>query len=164
MTLPIIHKRSPNHSARPEGVAIDCIVLHADAGKTDQGTIEWVTRAESKVSYHYLVTRQATVYQFVPDSEKAWHAGVSTFKGRAFCNNYSIGVAFANNQAGEAFGAQQLDVGVQLVADLCRTYDIPLQRITTHALVSPGRKTDPGELFPLDDFLARVGAILAETT
>jgi N-acetylmuramoyl-L-alanine amidase len=161
VTVAIIKRNSPNQSPRPEGSFIDAIILHADAGKSDIGTISWIQRPESKVSYHYLVGRTGTVYQFVPDDRKAWHAGVSSFEGRAFCNNYSLGVSFANDQKGEPFTALQLSAGVELVAELCRTYEIPLNRITTHAAVSPGRKTDPGKLFPLHDFLARVGSILA---
>jgi N-acetyl-anhydromuramyl-L-alanine amidase AmpD len=162
--MTVIKYPSPNQSARPDGTAIDCIVIHADAGKTDQGTISWILKRKSNVSYHYLVTRQGVVYQFVDDDQKAWHAGVSEFKGRKFCNNYSIGVSFANDQKGEAFTSGQVDAGVALVADLCRTYGIPVERVTTHAVVSPGRKVDPGPLFPWATFTARVGAILAETT
>jgi N-acetylmuramoyl-L-alanine amidase len=162
MTVATRRAASPNQSARPDGTAIDCIVLHADAGMTDEGTVSWIKSAESKVSYHYLVGRTGTVWQFVDDLEKAWHAGVSTFQGRAFCNNYSIGVAFANNQKGEAFTASQVAVGAQLVADLCRTYGIPVERITTHAVVSPGRKHDPGPLFAFDSFIARVKTLLTE--
>lgn len=164
MTVAVTRRKSPNQNARPDGAAISLVVLHADAGKSDQGTISWIQSPDSKVSYHYLIGRDGKVYQFVDDLEKAWHAGVSSFEGRPFCNNYSLGVAFANDQKGEAFTDEQIDTGVELVADLCRTYDIPLKRITTHAAVSPGRKHDPGNKFPLGAFLARVGAILAETT
>ena len=108
MSVAIIKRNSPNQSPRPEGFSIDVIVLHADAGTSDIGTISWIQRAESKVSYHYLVGRTGTVYQFVPDDRKAWHAGVSSFEGRKFCNNYSLGVSFANDQKGEAFTALQL--------------------------------------------------------
>jgi len=162
MTVAIIKRTSPNQSARPIG--IDCIVLHADAGKTDAGTVSWILSPDSKVSYHYLIGRDGKVYQFVDDAAKAWHAGVSSFEGRKFCNDFSLGVSFANDQKGESFTAAQIDVGVQLVADLCRTYDISLKRVTTHAVVSPGRKHDPGPQFGYEAFIARVGAILAETT
>lgn len=157
--MAVIFKRSPNQSSRPSD-EISLLVLHADAGKTDQGTISWILSPESKVSYHYFLTRAGLIYQFVADDAKAWHAGVSSFKGRANCNNYSLGVSFANAQKGEQFTAGQLDAGVKLVAELCQRYSIPLARITTHAVISPGRKTDPGELFPLTDFLTRVADLL----
>jgi N-acetylmuramoyl-L-alanine amidase len=161
MTVSVVRRPSPNHGARPSGVAVDCIVLHADGGASDGGTISWIGSPASGVSYHYLIGRDGTAYQFVDDDRRAWHAGVSQFAGRANCNDFSVGVAFANNQQGERFTPQQIAQGASLVVDLCRTYGIPLKRITTHAVVSPGRKTDPGPLFDLEAFIARVGAILA---
>lgn len=156
MSLTIVQRPTPHQSARPVGTVIDLIVLHADAGMSDAGTVSWIGNPTSKVSYHYLVGRDGTVYQFVPDERKAWHAGVSTFKGRNLCNDFSLGVSFANDQKGEAFPDEQIDAGVELVAALCRRHDIPVERITTHAAISPGRKFDPGPRFPLAAFIARV--------
>lgn len=161
MTVTIIRKPTPNSSHRPTRAAIDCVVIHADAGASDAGTVAWIGRADAEVSYHYLIGRDGKVYQFVDDAEKAWHAGKSIFHGRANCNDYSIGVSFANNQKGEPFTSAQIAAGVELVAELCRRHCIPITRVTTHAAVSPGRKTDPGPLFPLDDFIERVGQALA---
>lgn len=159
--LRIISRPSPHHNARPAGTKIDLVVLHADAGRTEEGTLGWLASKESGVSYHYLIGRLGTIYQCVPDKRRAWHAGASVFEGRPNCNNYSLGVSFANRQDGEPFNARQLEAGVRLVADLCARHGIPVERITTHAAVSPGRKVDPGPLFPLEDFLARVAAALA---
>lgn len=158
--MTIIQRPSPNHGKRPAGVAVDCLVLHADAGRSEEGTLGWLANPESKVSYHYLVGRTGTVYQCVPDARRAWHAGVSTFQGRPNVNDYSLGVSFANSQAGEPFRAAQLAAGVQLVADLCAKHAIPLTRITTHAAIAPGRKHDPGPLFPFAQFVTDVGAEL----
>jgi len=161
--MTVIQKPSPNQSPRKEGSVISALILHADAGKSDAGTIHWLQDPASKVSYHYLIGRDGKVYQFVPDARTAWHAGVSTFEGVANCNEYTLGIAFANDQLGEAFTAAQLDSGVVLVTGRCLAHNIKLTRITTHAVVAPGRKHDPGPLFPLNDFLARIGAQLAHT-
>lgn len=157
----MIVKHSPNYNARPVGFAIDTIVIHADAGRTEAGTIAWCLNPQSRVSYHYLVARHGTVYQLVADAHRAWHAGVSQFDGRANVNDFSIGVAFANDQRGEPFPPAQIDAGVILVADLCAYHGIPPERVTTHAAIAPGRKHDPGERFPWSDFMARVRAQLA---
>lgn len=159
----IIQKPSPNHSARPAGAKIRCIILHADAGKTDQGTIDWLQNPESGVSYHLLVGRDGTVYQFVADARRAWHAGASSYEGKPDCNNYSIGVSFANDQQGEPFTDAQIDAGVTLCTVLCRKHGLSAEDITTHAAVAvpEGRKRDPGSRFPLGGFLARVAAALA---
>lgn len=158
---PYTFTRSPNFSRRPFGARVDCLVLHADAGKTEAGTVSWICSPASKVSYHYLVHRDGHITQFVPGEMRAWHAGASSFQGRVNVNDFSLGVSFANDQAGEPFPVAQLQRGVELVADLVAAYRIPLPRITTHAAIAPGRKHDPGPLFPLASFLTDVGAEVA---
>jgi N-acetylmuramoyl-L-alanine amidase len=156
----IQQRTSPNRNTRPEGTEIDCIVLHADASTNEQGTLSWLSIAASKVSYHYLVGRDGTIYQIVPDHKRAWHAGKSSFQGRADCNDYSIGVSFSNDQKGERFTPLAIEAGTQLLVELCKTYRIPTHRITTHAVVSPGRKFDPGPLFPVIEVREEVRARL----
>lgn len=162
MTPVVIQHPSPNQNARPAGVGISAILLHADAGRSDAGTISWVTSPTSRVSYHYLVGRSGTIHQFVPDDRRAWHAGVSSFGGRPNCNDYTLGICFANNQQGEPFPDAQISAGVILVAAKCAEHGIPVECVTTHAAVAlpQGRKHDPGELFPLAHFLMRVRAVL----
>lgn len=158
--MPLIVRPTPHSNHRPAGVLADAIILHADAGKSDAGTIAWLNDPTSKVSYHLLVGRDGRVYRFVADEMRAWHAGVSVFEGRPNCNDYSIGVSFCNDQTGELFPPVQVDAGVALVAMLCGKHSIPVTRITTHAIISPGRKHDPGPNFNFAAFTARVGAVL----
>ena len=156
----IKQKPSPHHRSRG-GSKPTMIVIHGDAGHSDAGTVSWVTNVVSKVSYHYLIGRDGTVYQFVPESEKAWHAGVSEFKGETVGNSvnpFSIGVSFANDGLGnEAYRPIQYEVGGELVAAICKRHGIPLHRVTTHSVVSPGRKTDPWGWFDWSAFLCEVG-------
>jgi len=105
------------------------------------------------VSYHYIVGRDGTVYQLVPDEERAWHAGESVWQGRPNCNDYSLGVALSNDGK-EPYPDAQVRAAGELVADLCRRWGIPWERIVSHALVSPGRKTDPWLHFPWGAFFA----------
>lgn len=144
MTKPVVEfKQSPNYSRRPAGVDIDCIVMHADASRSEHGTVGWILNATSRVSYHYLIGRDGRIWQFVADQGKAWHAGKSVLDGRENCNDYAIGVSFSNAQDGEPLTGVQLSKGAQLCAWLCREHAIPVARIVTHKMVSPGRKTDP---------------------
>jgi N-acetyl-anhydromuramyl-L-alanine amidase AmpD len=158
----LFKKPSPNHSARPAGVAVDCIVLHADAATTVAQSLGWILERQSKVSYHYLIGRLGDVYECVPPARRAWHAGVSAFAGRGDCNDYSIGVSFGNLCNGhEPYRDDQLTAGVELCASLLRQFPaITPARITTHQAVAlpAGRKHDPGPLFPLEDFIARIRA------
>jgi N-acetylmuramoyl-L-alanine amidase len=158
--MKIVAKPSPNHSSR-EGHRISMVIIHGDAGKSDAGTVAWVQNPESKISYHYLVGRDGTVYRFVAESEKAWHAGVSAFHGEEIGNSVnptSIGVALANDGlGGEAYRPIQYEVAAELVQDICKRHGIPLHRVRSHADVSPGRKTDPWKWFDWQTFYCAFG-------
>lgn len=157
---------SPNHGARPSGIVVDCIVLHADASNNARASIDWIKNPKSKVSYHALIDRDGTVYRFVEASRRAQHAGISEFHGRPDCNNYSIGLSFANKCDGyELFTDEQYEVGSLLCAQWIRVYPkITLDRITTHAAVAMprGRKNDPGPAFDLPRYLGMVRNELAK--
>ena len=62
--------------------------------------LDWMGRAESQVSYHYLIGRDGAVYRLVPEDRRAWHAGASVWEGRANCNDYSIGIGLSNDGRG----------------------------------------------------------------
>lgn len=140
--MAIIEQPSPNHGPRPFGVRPDLIVIHGTAGRSDMADLDWMGRAESQVSYHYLIGRDGAVYRLVPEDRRAWHAGASVWEGRANCNDYSIGIGLSNDGR-EPYPAAQIDAAGKLVADLCDRYGIPLRRVVGHCHVSPGRKTDP---------------------
>jgi N-acetylmuramoyl-L-alanine amidase len=165
--LNIIQKPTPNFSSR-DGHAPSLVVLHGDAGKSDAGTIAWIASPASKVSYHYLVGRDGMVYQFVKEAANAWHAGLSSFNGEAVgksVNRISIGVAFANDGTGkEAYRAIQYERGAELVADICKRHKIPVERVTTHAEVSPLRKFDPWDHFNHVTFRAKLDQFMSEDT
>jgi len=148
---------SPNVSSR-QGMPIRLIVVHGDAGRSDEGTVSWILNPKSRVSYHYLVGRQGTVTQLVRDEDKAWHAGKSTWPACSHLgsvNHMSLGVAFANDgTGGEEYGEAQLKAGADLVARLCHKYELsPTYDVARHSDVSPGRKTDPWSWFPWDWFI-----------
>lgn len=136
---------SPNYNERPKGVLPSVLVLHADASPKASASVAWIRRSDSKVSYHALVDRDGTVYMFVPLGKRAWHAGVSEYQGRKNVNDFSLGLAFANRNDGiEPYTDAQYEIGALLAAQwMVRFPTIGLDRITTHAIISPGRKTDP---------------------
>jgi len=130
------------------------VVVHGDAGQTDAGTVSWIKSPTSRVSYHYLVGRDTTVYQFVPEAEKAWHAGRSAWDGCTVGNSVnptSVGLSFANNGT-EPFGADQIQAGAELCANICKRHTIPVHMVRGHFEVSPGRKADPWQHFPWPAF------------
>lgn len=135
---------SPNHS--PRSAAVTAIVLHADAASRIESSLDWVRRAESKVSYHVMVGRTGDVFAVVNPDRQAWHAGQSAMNGERFVNRFSVGVCLSNRNDGEVFPMAQQGAAADVCAVLCGFYGIPVERITTHAAVAPGRKTDPNGL------------------
>lgn len=150
-----------NHNARPPGVAIDTIVVHADAAARAASSVNWIKNNESDVSYHTLVERDGDVRHLVPPRRRAWHAGKSAFKGRGDVNDFSLGLAFANRNDGvEEYTELQYQIGAAVVALWMREFPaITMDRITDHATVAlpKGRKTDPGPRFDMKKFKEYVG-------
>lgn len=94
-----------------------------------------------KVSAHFLVRRDGSLIQFVPCDRRAWHAGLSTWAGRANCNDRSIGIEMEGTDSAPFAESQYLTL-VALARALRLRY--PVTDIVAHSDVSPGRKTDPG--------------------
>lgn len=161
---PILYRPSPHHDARPNPLAIDMIVVHGISlppGEFGSSAIEDFfcgklnTKAHHafaeietlKVSAHLLIKRTGEIVQFVPFTERAWHAGESQFQGKTRCNDFSIGIELEGTDeiAYEEVQYQQLSQVIQL---LMQAYPaiIPA-RIVGHADIAPGRKTDPGPAF-----------------
>jgi N-acetyl-anhydromuramoyl-L-alanine amidase len=116
---------------------------------------------ELRVSAHLLIRRDGAVVQYVPFDRKAFHAGRSSFEGRAECNEYSIGIELEGTDDTE-FTEVQYDRLAAISRLLLRHYPgITTQRITGHSDIAPGRKTDPGPCF---DWTRYREALQAATT
>ena len=127
------------------------IILHYTAGNRDSSL---KTLTENEVSAHYLVSddKSEPVYSLVDENKRAWHAGVSDWKGRNNLNDTSIGIEIVNG--GDVSGTfvpykdfQIKEVAV-LVKYLADKYEIPATNILGHSDIAPQRKSDPGPLFP----------------
>ncbi len=142
---------SPNHDARPDGAAIDMLVLHYTGMKTSDEALARLTDPKAKVSAHYTIDRGGCIYRHVPEERRAWHAGVSFWAGEKNVNGRSIGIELVN--PGHEFGYQpfaerQIDALLELCHGILARHAISANRVLGHSDVAPARKTDPGELFP----------------
>ena len=140
---------SPNHDSR-DGQVVDMLVLHYTGMQTLDGAVTRLTDAESEVSAHYLVTESGGVIRMVDEKERAWHAGISYWRGETNINARSIGVEIEN--PGHDFGYRpfpviQMDAMIELCGDLLSRHPIPSRNVVGHSDVAPARKMDPGELF-----------------
>ncbi len=140
-------KPSPNFGERKGKREIDMLVLHYTGMEDDQQALNWLCNSDSEVSCHYYVNRDGSILQLVGEETRAWHAGQSFWKGDADINSCSIGIEIAN--AGhEDFPSEQIDAVIALSKDIVERHDIPAHRVLGHSDISPGRKIDPGMLFP----------------
>jgi len=104
----------------------------------------YATIADLRVSAHFLIRRGGELLQFVGCSKRAWHAGVSTWRGRDRCNDFSIGIELEGTDE-TPYAAGQYRVLADLLAALERRY--PIEDVVGHSTIAPGRKTDPGPAF-----------------
>jgi len=151
MTLHIVERPSPNFNDRPAGVPIDMLVLHYTGMKTAEEALVRLTEAASKVSAHYIIDEDGTVYRHVPEEKRAWHAGVSRWAGVSNLNDRSIGIEIVN--PGHDFGYRdfpepQIVAVIELGLAIRARHGIPAKRVLAHSDIAPTRKIDPGELFP----------------
>lgn len=100
--------------------------------------------APLRVSAHFVIRRDGSMTQFVPVHKRAWHAGLSSWRARERCNDFSVGVELEGTDA-EEFEAAQYRSLAQLVRAL--RGPLPLRQFAAHSDVAPGRKTDPGARF-----------------
>jgi AmpD protein len=152
---------SPNCDSRPAGMAIDLLVLHSISlprGVYGGDAIErlFTNRLDPaahpsfgelaglRVSAHFLIRRGGELLQFVPLQARAWHAGLSRWRGRGRCNDSSVGIELEGADDG-VFAPAQYGSLLQLLASLQTL--LPLRAIAGHSDVAPGRKTDPGARF-----------------
>jgi N-acetylmuramoyl-L-alanine amidase len=138
-----------------QGPRVDLLVLHYTVSDHAQ-SLRILTQEE--VSSHYLVGDDdpPTVYRLVDEDRRANHAGVSVWARRALVNTSSIGIEIVNpgyvdtpeGRRYAPFPPGQIDTVVALVRDIVQRWGIPRERVVGHADVAPGRKQDPGPLFP----------------
>ncbi|MCW8952860.1 MAG: N-acetylmuramoyl-L-alanine amidase [Rhodospirillales bacterium] len=155
----MIQRPSPNFDDRPEGVPIDMLVIHYTGMKTAEAALERLSDPEAKVSAHYVIDENGSVIRLVAEENRAWHAGVSSWRGESDVNGRSIGIELVN--PGREFGYRlftepQMESLAVLAADIVRRHAIPDRNVVGHSDVAPDRKEDPGELFEWDR-LAREG-------
>ena len=162
---------SPNFDTRPEGERVSLIVIHAISLPPDEfggaGVIELFTNRldpaahpyyaeihRLRVSSHFFIRRDGELIQFVSTECRAWHAGVSQWRGRERCNDFSIGIELEGCDT-QPFDERQYVTLEALLRRLARQY--PGCDIAGHSDIAPGRKSDPGPFFDW----TRLGMVVA---
>lgn len=159
---------SPNCDDRPPNTEITLVILHSISlppgeyggdsierfftNRLDPNAHPYFKQIEGlKVSSHFLIRRDGEVVQFVPVERRAWHAGVSSWRGRERCNDFAVGIELEGTDE-DVFTDSQYQGLVGLIGDLRKS--LPLRDVAAHSDVAPGRKTDPGPQFDWARLLA----------
>lgn len=141
-------------NARPAGVQVDTVIVHATAGGSAMSSYQWLLglwrngRSGDDASYHVIIERDGALLKCVPLSRRAWHAGACRMGiGRADTNvnDYSVGAAFANDNVGERITNQQVARLIRWIGEVKAQYP-GLRYWSTHAGCAYPRKTDPVNL------------------
>lgn len=154
-------EESPNRDERPDGARIELVVLHAIslppgefggdavsaffANRLDPAAHPYFAAiAGRRVSAHFFIRRDGALVQFVSCRQRAWHAGVSCWRGRERCNDFSLGIELEGDDL-TPFDDRQYRCLDRLLRALRARY--PIAETVAHADIAPGRKTDPGPRF-----------------
>ena len=142
---------SPNHDPRPDGVPIDMLVLHYTGMQSGTEALDRLCDPAAKVSSHYVAEEDGRVFALVTETRRAWHAGLSWWRGYAGLNDRSIGIEIVNpgHEWGyRDFPAPQIAAVITLCRAILARHPIPPRNVVAHSDIAPARKQDPGERFP----------------
>ncbi len=161
---PVNIAHSLNSDERPKGKVVSLLVIHnisLPPGEFGKGYVQqfflnclpvndhpfFNEIAEMKVSSHLFIERSGAVTQFVPFNRRAWHAGVSSWKGQFGCNDFSIGIELEGTDT-IPYTSDQYTSLAKITRLLMKAYPkITPENITGHEHIASGRKTDPGPAF-----------------
>ncbi len=158
---------SPHFDGRPAGSVPDLIVVHGISLPPEEFGGPWIDRlftgtlapdahpyfrtiAGGRVSAHALIRREGQIVQYVPFGERAWHAGVSQYRGRSACNDFSIGIELEGTDTLAYADPQYLQLAALIGALLAAYPTLSREHIVGHSDIAPGRKSDPGPAFDWD--------------
>lgn len=163
------HCPSPNYDERPAATVIDLLVVHGISLPPGEYGGEHIDQlftnsldpddhpyfrdiCNLRVSSHVLIRRSGEIIQYVPLNKRAWHAGVSSFRGRTCCNDFSVGIELegCDDHAYEAVQYTKLVMLCRII--MSHWPQITLDHIVGHSDIAPGRKTDPGPAFNWEYF------------
>ena len=141
---------SPNFNDRPKDIVPNILVIHYTGMQSLDQALQRLMSSNSQVSAHYLISRKGEIFKLVSEEKRAWHAGVSYWRGETDINSYSIGIELEN--PGHEFGyskfpKSQMSVLTELCVEIINKYSISPENIVGHSDIAPRRKKDPGELF-----------------
>ncbi len=147
----VVDMPSPNWDERPAAAGpVDTLVLHYTGMVSADAALARMTDPAAKVSAHWCIGEDGTLWRMVPEERRAWHAGVSNWRGRRAVNDFSIGIELVNpghEHGYRPFPEAQMDTLLDLARAVVARHPIDLRNVVAHSDIAPTRRQDPGELF-----------------
>ena len=150
MSLALRELSCPNHDERPPNTPIDMLVLHYTGMRSATEAVARLRDPDAKVSAHYVVDEDGGVLRLVDEARRAWHCGVSSWRGIGELNDRSIGIEVVNpghEHGYRPFGVLQMAAVCDLCLSILSRHAVPARNVVGHSDIAPERKQDPGELF-----------------
>ncbi len=141
--------KSPNYNSRRNS-KIQLIIIHYTALKNVEDAICYLCDDKKKVSSHYLISKNGTVYNLVEDKFRAWHAGKAFWQDINDINSISIGIEldYSPNGKNNKFSLKMISSLKKLTTKIQKKYKINKNNVLAHSDIAPFRKKDPGKYFP----------------
>ena len=147
----VVDRPSPNWDERPgDAGPVDTLVLHYTGMVSAEAALARMTDARAKVSAHWCIGEDGTLWRLVPEEHRAWHAGQSEWRGRHSVNDFSIGIELVNpghEHGYRPFPQAQMDALLDLARAIVARHPIDPRNVVAHSDIAPTRRQDPGELF-----------------
>jgi len=149
---PVSYRATPNR----KGIYTpQYLIIHYTGDSKPSQTINWFLNPKAEASAHLLIDRDGLITQFAPFNVITWHAGKSEWLGLKNLNSYSIGIELTNLGGTQEYTSKQLEVVTEVARLLVGHYN--LKDILGHSDIAPGRKVDPGKMFPMAKFKLEAG-------
>ena len=148
--MKLIHKFKSLNFDKRDNKKISYIILHYTALPSIDESINFLCKAENKVSCHYIISQNGQIYNLVDEKNRAWHAGQSKWLAESDLNSASIGIEldFSPNHNNNNFSKLLINALIVLTRYLKKKYNIDKKNILGHSDIAPYRKIDPGKKFP----------------
>ena len=143
--------KSPNFNKRKKDYSLKYIIIHYTAMQNHQEALEYLCKKNNKVSSHFLIAKSGRVFSLVDIKDRAWHAGISYWRGFSDINSKSIGIELDNSGCllnFEKYETKQIESLIELIKYILKKYKIKHYEILGHSDIAPYRKIDPGKKFP----------------
>ena len=110
------------------------LVLHYTGMQDAASALARLCDPAAQVSAHYMIDEGGAVLRLVPETRRAWHAGVAYWRGHSDVNSRSIGIELVNrgHEYGyDPFPRPQMTALAELASAIISRHPIPAGHTAT---------------------------------